>query len=332
MPLIRNTLVFLDTRFFKNYKLSDSAYRKLLEFSRDDKIRLCTSYICIEEWRTQKVSHLSKALQDMRHRLDDLQRTNFIANNIINHHIDIKFPDDELIIKQSKEGIKQFVNENNVQVYKPKEKHICSTWDAYFKGQPPFKEVKNRKDIPDAWILESARDSLAEELHKNADNKFCIGEDNALSDALNQLNFETITVLELVERLEKEEAGVAPETEAVSTEILADTENKAIQTEEFSPLDALLSKAINTPSREIYLRLLGFVVPLDTPTHDTLIEAVASKGFDRKLIKACAVILSDESKPYIKDTGSHYIIGNKEICRAAADRLIQEIIDMLEQG
>lgn len=330
MPLIRNTFIFLDTRFFKDYKPSDSAYRKLLEFSRDEKICLCTSYICIEEWRTQKVSHLSKALQDMGQRLDDLQRTNFIASNILDQNINKKFPDNEQIVKQSKVGIEQFIIENKIHVYKPKEKHIWTTWHAYFNGHDPFKQVKNRKDIPDAWILECARDALSDELHKNADNKFCIGEDNALCDALNKLDFDTITVLELVERLEKEEAGVVPETEEVSAETLADTEKEAIRVEDLSPLDALLSKAINAPSKEIYLRLLGFVVPLDTPTHDTLIDAVALKGFDRKLTKACAVILSDKSKPYIKDTGSHYIVGNKEICTSAADRLTSEIIDMLE--
>ncbi len=97
-----------------------------------------------------------------------------------------------------------------------------------------------------------------------------------------------------------------------------------------TPLDSLLSKTPNDNIKNIYLRLLGFVVPLNTPTHDSLIDAVASKGFDRKLTEACAVILSDKSKTYIKDTGSHYIVWNKEICTAAADRLTQEIIDMLE--
>ena len=98
-----------------------------------------------------------------------------------------------------------------------------------------------------------------------------------------------------------------------------------------TPLDSLLSKTPNDNIKNIYLRLLGFVVPLNTPTHDSLIVAVASKGFDRKLTEACAVILSDKTRPYIKDTGSHYIVGNKEICTAATDRLTQEIIDMLEQ-
>lgn len=330
MPLIRNTLVFLDTRFFRNYKPGDSAYRKLFEFSRDEKICLCTSYICIEEWRTQKVSHLSKALQDMQGKLDDLQGTNFIASNILDHNINKKFPDYEQIVKQSKVGIEQFVIENNIHVYEPKEKHIWTTWDAYFNGDEPFKQVKNRKDIPDAWILECARDALSDELNRNADSRFCIGEDNTLCHALNNLDFETTTVLELAERLEKEEAGVVPETETIGTETLADTESETIQAKELSPLDALLSKAINAPSKEIYLRLLGFVVPLNTPTHDSLIDAVVSKGFDRKLIEACAVVLSDKSMPYIRDTGSHYIVGNKEICAAAAERLTEEIIDMLE--
>jgi hypothetical protein len=331
MRLIRNTLVFLDTGFFKDYKQKDSAYRKLMEYSRDNKIFLCTSYICLEEWRTQKVSHIYTTLQDLRGKLEGLQNNNFIARELLGP-INKKFPDYEQIVKQSKKGTEIFIGENNIHKHMPREKHIWATWDAYFNGDPPFKQKKNRSDIPDAWIFECARDALADQRLGSADNKFCIGGDNALNDALGGLEFEIISVDDLLIKLENEEEGIVTEAEEAGTGTLISMEVVASLDEILSPLDALLAKAISANAKEIYLRLLGFVVPLGTPTHDSLVDAVAFKGFDRKLTVSCAGVLSDESKPYIKDTGSHYIVGDREICEAAADRLTQEIIDMLEQG
>lgn len=330
MALIRNTLVFLDTRFFRDYKAKDATYRKLFEYSRAKKIRLCTSYICIEEWRTQKVSHLTRAMQDMTQKLVELPNTNYIASEIIDPTLHERFPDSELIVQHSKSGIASFIKENKIHVYNPQESHIWSTWSAYFRGADPFKQVKNRKDIPDAWILECAKDALSDDNHQNTENKFCIGEDNTLCGALKKLGFETLTVLTLIEKLEKEEAGEVTEQEEAP---IIEAREEAEEREEsgLSPLDRLLAKAINKPAEGIYLRLLGFVAALDTPSHESLIERVVSKGYDRKLTEACAVILSDKSNPYIKDTGNHYIVGNKEICEEATSRLTQEIIDMLDE-
>ncbi len=108
------------------------------------------------------------------------------------------------------------------------------------------------------------------------------------------------------------------------------TDDKETGVSDLTPLDSLLSKTLNDNIKNIYLRLIGFVIPFGTPTHDNLIDAVASKGYDRKLIEACAIMLSDNSEPYIINTGSHYLVGNEEICTAAAEQLTQEIIDMLE--
>ncbi len=331
MTLIHNTFVFLDTRFFKDYKSKDAAYQKLFEYSKGKKINLCTSHICLEEWRTQKVSQLTKVIQDLTRNLIYLPANNYIAKGLLEADMHNKFPNNEEIENYSKTGIHEFVKENNINVYKPREGHIGQTWEAYFHGNSPFKQVKNKKDIPDAWIFECARDALADELYENIGNKFCIGEDNTLFDALEKLGFEKVTVLGLVEILEKEEAGEIPESETVLIDEREKSEQSTISEEGLSPLDLLLTKSVNAAEREIKLRLLGFIVALDSPSHESLIEVVESQGFDRKLIEACATILSVKPEPYIRDTGSHYIVGNKEICNAAADRLTNEIIEMLGQ-
>ena len=81
---------------------------------------------------------------------------------------------------------------------------------------------------------------------------------------------------------------------------------------------------------EIYLRLLGYLTALDSPTHEVLIAMVSSKGYNPKRVEACAVMLSGEPNPYIKDLGTHYIAGDKDICHAASERVMDEIIGMLE--
>ena len=57
MPLLGNTLLFLDTGFFKNYKPKDGAYSQLFKYSVEGSIILCTSELCLEEWRTQKANY-----------------------------------------------------------------------------------------------------------------------------------------------------------------------------------------------------------------------------------------------------------------------------------
>ncbi len=329
MKLIRNTLVFCDTSFFKKYKPGDALYRKLFQYSQDRKVSLCTSYLCLEEWRTQKANHINSSLGKISENLVYLRKDNYLASKILEPEIHKNFPDDVSIITQSKMVAEEFIKENNIRLYPPREAHIFSTWEAYFNGRSPFKEKKNKTDIPDAWIFECAKDVLSDPPNTNTENKFCIVEDIKLCETLEEIDFEGITVLDLVERLEREEVGIEQKYETASTETTQERTGDIVTTEGLSPLDALLTNAVNVPVRGIYLRLLGFVVPLDTPSHDSLIDAVVSRGFDRKLTEACAVILSDKSKPYIKDTGSHYIVENKEICTAAAERLTPEIIDML---
>lgn len=44
------------------------------------------------------------------------------------------------------------------EVYQVSNHHGVNVLDAYFSGEPPFKQVKNRADFPDAFIFESVKD------------------------------------------------------------------------------------------------------------------------------------------------------------------------------
>lgn len=339
MSYLGNTLLFLDTGFFKSYKSKDPAYGALFKYSTDGSIILCTSHLCLEEWRTQKARHFADFLNTARNNLINQRGNNFFASELLSPEIFNDFTSEESIGTQTQTIVDEFIKKHNIRRFPPKLEHVERTWNSYFHGMPPFKEVKNAKDIPDAWIFEVAKDALGEPEYRNLSNKFCIAGDGAMRSALTDLGFSPITLAELIDALNKDGQGVGSTENLIATSnkqppidsnLISKPSDENSNFNDLTPLDKILSTALNPAIREIYLRLLGYTVPLDAPTHQSLWDAVASKGFDLKLVQACAVMLSDTSKPYLKDTGNHYIVGDKEICNAAADRLTQEIIELLD--
>lgn len=330
MPLSGNCIIFLETGFFKRYKPTDEGYNTLFNYAKKGGVILCTSSLCLEEWRTIKVMDLVNNLNTLRHKISSHRGTNYFSQLLLNSIIFEEFDDVAYLSERSKNVVQEFLEKNNIKDYPPLEKHIDLTWDAYFHGRPPFKDRKNRQDIPDAWIYEAAKNALETPEHEGYEFRYALSNDNTMSKALQSLGYHPITLEELLDILRKEEAGISqPETELDTQElelnVQADNDNV-----ENNPLDRLLAKAIYKQDSEIYLRLLGYLVAFDTPTHDVLFQMVSSKGYNLKRVEACAVLLSGEPNPYIKDLGTRYIVGDKEVCHAASERVMDEIIGMLE--
>ncbi|MET0155731.1 MAG: hypothetical protein ABW189_06485, partial [Rickettsiales bacterium] len=76
MPLLGNTIIFVDMSFLRSYKVRDKLYKDLLEFCVNREIIICTSNICVEEWRTQKVSDLNNHLQDINNKIKNAIESN----------------------------------------------------------------------------------------------------------------------------------------------------------------------------------------------------------------------------------------------------------------
>ncbi len=336
-------VVYVDTSYLTRMPANERAdWNRLLEHAKycvenlnaNPQLEVHIAEIALREYLGNMTDELTTKIDHAKKRMDDLQEVwqkNLIAKkldyplprdwNIFPHKDAINSEADKFIENMLVSGVKQI---------KMQEHHKDAVWDNYFKWQPPFNvsstsdktdpniREKRRLHIPDAWILEAAIDA------KNIGHKMlCLCRDDNLTAALEAHSHRAFKEAKFVL------AVLFPSVQPVHT--MAVGEEGATEVNDLAPLDILLSKTTNDNIKNIYLRLLGFVVPLNTPTHDTLISAVVSKGYDRKLTEACSVILSDKSKPYIKDTGSHFIVGNEEICSAAAGQLTQEIIDMLGQ-
>jgi hypothetical protein len=335
-------LVYVDTSYLTNMPATEKAdWNRLLKHAKAciadlnlrPRLEIHISEIALLEYRGHMIDELLVAIDETRRTMQALQKQ--WRKYGIYELLDYPFPSDRDMLPEKEkidsvaDQIIEKLLDSGIKQRNRQEHHGDAVWKAYFNWDPPFNvqsisgrkkdERKNRRiHIPDAWILQAAIDV------KNTGHKMlCLCNDLNLSAALEAHGYSKFnTAKEVLDVLSS-----PPKPHDITLSASDEAETGAV---EQTALDDLLSKTLNDNIKNIYLRLLGFVVPLDTPTHDSLINAVVSKGFDRKLVEACAAILSDKTRPYIKDTGSHYIVGNKEICTAAADRLTQEIIDMLE--
>ena len=114
---------------------------------------------------------------------------NFFSKMLITDTIYLELRDPAILKEKSKKIIDAFIADQKIKRYLPQEKHIELTWDSYFHGSPPYKERKNKNDIPDAWIYEGARDALAEPEHQSLINKLCLTGDGTMRDALTMIGF-----------------------------------------------------------------------------------------------------------------------------------------------
>lgn len=330
MPLIRNSLVFLDTGFFKSHKTTDNVYRDFLLYSKDRKVRLCTSEMCLKEWHSQKVEQLESYFRTSQEKYSYLRRDSIVADEILSRYPG-QYPDSEEIKKIAGEVIEQFVKEHEIQVYPATEEHIDRTFGAYFNGDPPYRGRKKKDDIPDSWVFEAAKDARFDQEHKSLQNRFCIGADKGLNEHLEQLGLRPINKSDLLDLLQREEqqlVGGGPEIQATSVKRKEpETVTPAAPSED--SLEIVLSTAISTELREIYIRVLGYTYWMSGPAKEDLIEMLEAKGFPRQLIEASVAILSQPSLKLITDTGNHILPTNKVVCEQAANLTMDEIVEVL---
>ncbi len=335
-------IVFVDTSYLTYMPAAEKAdWNRLLEHAKrcvenldtSPRLDIHISEISLREYRGKMRDDLISKISKVNARISDLQKE-WQGNNIAKE-LALPFTWEESIFPQTEEIefaadrviatlLRNGINQLDIQKH-----HNEEVLEKYFNWEPPFNvssdsdkddpnvRMKRRTHIPDAWILEAAIDET-----KSGNAMLCLCKDTNLSKALEIHGHQAFKfsndVLDIL----------FPPEPTIKPSIIAEGN---IELDQLSSLDGLLSQTHSKTVGEIYLRLLGFVVALDTPSHDSLINAVVSKGFTHKLTEACAVILSDSSEPYIKDTGSHYVVGNKEVCEDAAERLTPEIIDLLEQ-
>jgi hypothetical protein len=329
MKLNKNTVVFLDTGFFKNYKSSDPYYTDLFEYSKNEEIVLCTSFLCILEWESQKLTDLRNYIKTNTERFHHQIKKDPISSHLL-EKFPLNHPEDHEIESLSKSVLSSFLDENKVEIFESRPDHAERTWKAYFDGTDPYKEKKNRNDIPDSWIYEAGKDLLQDSRFKSMSNIYCIGSDKTMTSSLENIGFIAIKPIDLIKALKEEENNI-PERKGIKSVISETPPQKKLPDENaFKSLNDILSFAISSEFKEIYLRILGYVHWMNKPLKISLVNEISKKGFDTDVIEASAVML--KSVNLIEDTGNHYLPKNKAICEEAAIEIEDEILDLLNKN
>lgn len=115
MPYLGDTLLFLDTGFFKDYKSKNEVYRKLFGYAAEGSIVLCTSDLCLEEWRTQKIKDLKNNVRDFKSRIVSHCGENYFSFKLIPKEIFDELENPEIIKVRSLETVEAFLNENRIK-------------------------------------------------------------------------------------------------------------------------------------------------------------------------------------------------------------------------
>ncbi|MEQ1704748.1 MAG: PIN domain-containing protein [Rickettsiales bacterium] len=337
-------IVYVDTSYLTRMSHTERAdWEQLLKHAENSSkdlnvkpsLEIRISEIALAEYRGKLRDELLAEIQRTNTQISSLSKT--WQSSVIKKYLSYPFPQDVSPLptkEQIESAVENYIGEDlapYLKVSEIKEHHSKGFWQKYFNWESPFDKwteterddpkvrEARRKHIPDAWILLAAIDA------KNAKETFlCLCNDDGLSNALTGIEH-------LSYKSTKDVWDIIFPPPPVVVQPVAPPSQQNVGSVPTS-LDNLLSKAPNENISGIYLRLLGFVVPLNTPTHESLVNAVVAQGYDKRLTEACAILLSDESRPYIKNTGSHYIAVDKAICNEASSRLTLEIIEMLNGG
>ena len=98
----------------------------------------------------------------------------------------------------------KFAKENDIEIVAVASDHTDRAWTRYFSAEPPYNRAEDRtnrrKDIPDAWIFETAID-----LKEKHVELFSLCSDEKLSNAMTSIGIKVFTetqqVLDLIDEM-----------------------------------------------------------------------------------------------------------------------------------
>ncbi|MEL6528838.1 MAG: PIN domain-containing protein [Pseudomonadota bacterium] len=188
-------VVLLDTNVIRATKENSPPFQILVQLAKAKSVRVIIPEIVLEERRTQWREQFLKDVRDGKKALSALDGEHVISQVVSGEFSKAtKVLDDLDIEGLSKERYERFISANGFEVRPMDLDDARTAWDWYFSGKPPFKEVKNRKDIPDAHILASAKSVAA-----SAPETYFVVGDKAMFDAASQMDgltaFDTIDEL-----------------------------------------------------------------------------------------------------------------------------------------
>lgn len=150
--------VVLDTNIYRQNPSRDNLHFKAIErLSKGKIIKLYIPYIVMREFQTQQREIYSKDLDKALFGVSGLARKQ-LDSALLDKLNDIKKTlesDSESILDGAESQFTEWAKDISAEIYPLCIEQAGAALEAYFKGKPPLKSVKNRNDIPDSFIVQS---------------------------------------------------------------------------------------------------------------------------------------------------------------------------------
>jgi predicted nucleic acid-binding protein len=326
---IRHLLI--DTSYLGGVTFGDVELQKLLRHSREGELKIFIPHIVWEERRTQLLEETKNDVTKLRTAYQKVfERTgrDLVLTGLQRPALGI-WSDLEMDAN-SRSAMAAFAAEHKIEIVHFASDHATRAWDRFFSVGLPYNANQprehRRKDIPDAWILETAID-LAR-LHPSL---VALCPDSKLSAALTAIPIAVVkTALEVLDRIEapiSEQSSTTVGTGATEQPGPAMTEAERVVLVPPSDELARLLDHAQTPSRSVDIKIAGFVTFLAGPTKGQLVDLLTRSGVANELIGngIGRLILSG----IIRDTGNHYLPIDRKIGDLAAAVVENDIINLL---
>ncbi|HMP71489.1 MAG TPA: PIN domain-containing protein [Pirellulaceae bacterium] len=175
--------VFLDTTVLRQGQtLGGATFSRLKDHAMAGRIKIHLSEISWQEFITAKQQQVDAAWDDIRRglrKIKDLIHGNRVIQILQNTEV-ANADSDKSSVKAAAE---YWISQANAVVHGIHDRHARRVFEKYFAGSRPFKAIKRRDDIPDAFILEAVVDACRDfsPLH-------FISSDNHLIESLNGID------------------------------------------------------------------------------------------------------------------------------------------------
>lgn len=195
----KNIPIMLDSTMLKQVpKLNSALFNELIKYIRADIYSLYLSEIVEQEYLSWIRSEAQNAYDSVAKATNSLNKY-YEESSILG--LKFEFNSTTMVAENHIKGILKKVNENWIS-FKEKAKatvipihpeHGKTVMDAYFIGSKPFSKIKNRNDIPDAFIL-----CALSELLKSNEKVIFVSSDKKFSEEIqceNIIYFESLSNL-----------------------------------------------------------------------------------------------------------------------------------------
>lgn len=146
--------VVLDTNIYSSDALRRTArFNALVRLAKSGKLRLHIPYLVQKEFLSQQTEQFEQLLNSINNGIVELQRRTspaLIKKLVAVKESFSKIEDD--LVSYPTIDFARWINEVNGVTHLISESHGAKVIEDYFEGAPPFKNKKNRPDIPDSFI------------------------------------------------------------------------------------------------------------------------------------------------------------------------------------